>query len=247
MDGQESPAATRGCRSAAERPIPHRQFSPVPPQASLSGDDRLSREERANQLTHALGLVMSLCGAPIVWQQATSDGALWRMAGGLVYLITLVALYAASTLSHSFTNPRWRERFRTLDQVCIFLLIAGSFTPIALSCLSSWLLWPLMAAVWGCALLGAAMKLFVAGNETVSLAVYLLAGWLGVLGLGSILQAMPLYGVLSLVGGGLCYTGGLWFWLRSESHPGSHAIWHLFVIAGSCLHFHVIVNYALAA
>ena len=224
--------------TAASSELP-RPFESVPPHESLS------REERANQLTHGFGLVLSLCGAPVIWQQAARSSSSALSASGVIFLITLVALYAASTLSHSFTRPRWREFFRTVDQVCIFLLIAGTFTPIAVAFLPPWMLWPLMTAVWACALLGAGLKLFVTGRDTVSLTMYLLAGWLGVLGIGPILQNMPLSGTLCLVAGGLCYTGGIWFWLRSESHPGSHALWHLSVIAGSCLHYLVVAFYAL--
>src|SRR5262245_7434599 len=113
----------------------------------------LSRgEELASSITHALGLVLSILGTAVLLERAARYGDALQGIGVTVYGVTLVALYAASTLSHSFERPRLRHFFRTIDQVCIFLLIAGTFTPIALSCFRGGWWWALFVSVWGLAL-----------------------------------------------------------------------------------------------
>ncbi|HID22149.1 MAG TPA: hemolysin III family protein [Planctomycetaceae bacterium] len=201
--------------------------------------------ETANQLTHGLGLVLSLAGAVVLLQAAAASGSGWQLWGCRVYAATLIALYAASTLSHSFPPGAWREFFRTLDQVCIFLLIAGTFTPFALTfLLDGW--WPLLiAAMWGLTLAGIVFKLFVRRLRNVAVGLYVALGWLPILAVERMLDTVQRSGLFWILAGGLFYTSGTWFLKRDVRNPYWHAVWHLFVIAGSICHFVVIRWYVV--
>lgn len=196
----------------------------------------LVSSETANQLTHGLGFGLSLVAATTMAETVLQSSDLVRTIGCLVYLLTLVALYAASMLSHSFDDPARRSFYRLLDQVCIFLLVAGSYTPFGLLHVSSGAWWLILAAVWLLALLGIALRI-LRGEGGVTFTFYVLMGWLPVLTLGHVYEFTGLTGLALVLGGGAAYTGGLWFLVNDNRHPYLHAVWHLCTITGSACHF----------
>jgi hemolysin III len=222
-----------------------RSESPVETAARLCSNPdpdtpRLTPEERANQLTHGLGFVLSLFGAASLLPVCLSAHDPRIVYGCSLYMATLVALYAASLLSHSFGDGRARYHFRLLDQVCIYLLIAGTVTPMALAYWSPWMLATLLVGVWSLALIGIVRKLAIEGPDRVTLWVYVLLGWLPVMGIGPILAQLPIHADLVLVGGGLCYSAGTYFWLSEGRIPYSHAVWHTLVLIGTAAHFAIV-------
>jgi hemolysin III len=206
----------------------------------------LSRaDETANCVTHALGLALAIVGTATLLNVTALYGDTLQMIGVSVYGATLVALYAASTLSHSFERPRVRHFFRTVDQVCIFLLIAGTFTPISLTYLRAGWWWALFISVWGLAVIGIFFKIFFTRLETVAVSAYVCLGWMPVVAVKPIVELMPPAALAWMIAGGLFYTLGTLFLLRDERVPFFHAIWHLFVIAGSACHYYAVLRYVV--
>lgn len=204
-------------------------------------------EEIANCATHALGFALSVVGTVVLLRLAAQYGDTLQMVGVTVYGATLVALYGASTLSHSFERPRIRHFFRTVDQACIFLLIAGTYTPISLTYLREGWWWALFVLVWGLALTGIFVKIFFAKLQTLGVWAYVLLGWMPVIAIEPIVAAMPAAALAWIVIGGVFYTLGTLFLLRDNQVPFFHAIWHLFVIAGSACHFFAVLRFVVPA
>ncbi|HEX4142599.1 MAG TPA: hemolysin III family protein [Pirellulales bacterium] len=201
--------------------------------------------ELLNLLTHGLGLMLSLVAFDRMVAALAHAQNRRCVAGCIVYVVSLVAVYAASTLSHSFRRPRLRHFFRTVDQVCIFFLIAGTYTPWGVTFYSEGWGWTLLIAMWALAFAGAAFKLFVTGLDNVGVAFYVLLGWLPALAAIEIATRVPAAALGWLVAGGLCYTLGTFFLSRDDRRSYFHAIWHLMVIAGSACHFYGIMRYVV--
>ena len=201
--------------------------------------------ELLNLLTHGLGLILTLVALDRMAVALQNFTSYLRMAGCVIYVITLVGVYAASTLSHSFRDMRLRNFFRTVDQVCIFFLIAGTYTPWGLTFYADGWGWPLLLGIWALAIAGAVVKVLVTGHENVSVAFYVVLGWLPVLAVGEFISKAPAPALWWMVAGGLCYTAGTYFLIRDESRPYYHAIWHLLVIAGSACHYLAILWYVV--
>ena len=186
-------------------------------------------------LTHAVGVVFSVAALGVMLVLADNEPL--KLVSAAVFGLSLVLLYTSSTLYHFFTSPRWKARFQALDHACIYLLIAGSYTPFTLITLRGPWGWSLFAAVWTLAITGVLIKTLGKGKKDhwISTALYLVMGWLILLALAPLLRAMPVAGVLWLVAGGLTYSLGVVFyaWRRL---PFNHAIWHLFVLGGSVCH-----------
>ena len=193
------------------------------------------REEVANLLTHGLGVIFSIVALVVMLYLAAGDPL--KTVSAAVFGLSLVLLYSSSTLYHFFTSPRWKAKFQALDHACIYLLIAGSYTPFTLITLRGPSGWALFAAVWTMAIIGVLLKTFWKGKKDhwISTALYLLMGWLILLAFGPLLRGMPIAGVWWLAAGGLAYSFGVIFfaWRRL---PFNHAIWHLFVLGGSVCH-----------
>lgn len=193
------------------------------------------REEVASLLTHAAGVLIGIVA--LVVMLALADGSPVKLVSGVVFGVSLVLLYGSSTLYHFFTAPRWKARFQTLDHICIYLLIAGSYTPFTLITLKGPWGWSLFAAVWSMALAGVFLKTLGKGRKDhwLSTALYLLMGWLVLVAIVPLARNLPFAGMAWLTAGGLAYTIGVIFfaWRRL---PFNHAIWHLFVLAGSVCH-----------
>jgi hemolysin III len=195
-------------------------------------------EEMANAITHALGLMLSVVGAVVMAMSVVGHADRWRVIGCSVYLASLMAVYAMSTLSHSFQEPRRREFFRALDQGTIYLLIAATYTPFSLVYLRTAPWWILLSAVWGVAFWGFASKVFFAHRlESVSIWPCLLLGWMPVISVPSLAGVVPAAAFWWMLVGGLCYSLGTIFLRFDYKVKHFHAVWHLLVIAGSVCHF----------
>ncbi|MFQ5731411.1 MAG: hemolysin III family protein [Planctomycetaceae bacterium] len=189
-------------------------------------------DEKANQITHAFGFALSVVGSLVMMPVAFGE-ALRFVACGL-YCVTLMAVDAASTLSHSFGEGRLRDRYRTLDQVCIFFLIVGTFTPVALEHLRGVMCWGLLGLMWLIAVVGSVRR-FTRGDR--SMWTYLMLGWMPIVAVAPIAASAGTNGAMIVVGGGLLYSTGAVFLAKDGRRPYFHAIWHMFVIAGSACHY----------
>lgn len=217
---------------------------PVGQGVSKVADDSAirNRENIANAVTHGAGLVASLVGAPVVIIAASRDGDAWRIAGAAVYGLSLVVLYAASTAYHAFTHVPAARTLRTLDHSAIYLLIAGSYTPFALGPLRGPWGWSLLVAVWTMAVAGIAMKAYRGpGTKRLTIAVYVAMGWLSIVAVKPLFTLVGPAGFWWLLAGGLCYTGGVVFYATDKRVRYGHAVWHLFVLAGSACHFFAVL------
>ena len=206
--------------------------------------------EPVNALTHFVGILLSIVGA--VMLLVLADGEPWRTAAFAIYGVTLVLLFTASTLLHALKVRRRVERvLRTLDHAAIFLLIAGSYTPIALVTLldrsPTWG-WTLFGVAWGFALLGVVFKLvWLGAPRWISTGLYLAMGWLALAVIVPIARALPTDALMWLVLGGLLYSVGAVVYATKRPDPfprvfGYHEIWHLFVLAGSFCHFMMMLQ-----
>ncbi len=213
----------------------------------VSGSRKQSTgEELANSLTHGFGVLVTLFVGPLLIIGAARSGDPWRLVSAGVYATTLLLLFTSSMLYHALRPPRAKAVFQRIDHAAIYLLIAGTYTPFTLITLRGAWGWTLFGIVWGLAIAGVALKgTFGARLPRLSTAVYLGMGWLGIFALRPLLMNVPLRGIAWLVAGGLFYTLGVVFYVRDERHRYHHAVWHLFVLAGSIAHFCAILWYAL--
>ena len=204
------------------------------------------REEVANSVTHGLGLLASIVGAVVLVSLAAQRGEGWHVVSAAVYGATLVSLYAASTLYHALKGTKARDVLRLLDHCAIYLLIAGTYTPITLVSLRGGWGWALFGAVWALAVAGIFFKVFATGRfGYLSTVAYVLMGWICIIALKPILLLLSPGAIALLLAGGVAYTAGTLFYAW-ERVPYSHAVWHLFVIAGSICHYLAIALYVLA-
>ncbi len=202
-------------------------------------------EEIANSITHGIGAVFGVTALTIMVAVAATSGNVWGVVGASIFGATLVLLYTASTLYHAITAPRAKNVLRILDHSAIFLLIAGTYTPITLVSLRGPWGWSLLGSVWGLAVAGVLIEATPLRRlRAISLVLYLTMGWAIVVAARPIITAMASGGLTLLIAGGLSYTLGLTFygWKRL---PYSHAIWHLFVLGGSTCHVLAVVLYVL--
>lgn len=195
------------------------------------------REEVVNALTHGLGVVLSIgAGAVLITLAAIHAGAR-EVVSASVFVGSLTLLYTASTLYHAARHPKWKARLKVLDHCAIFLLIAGTYTPFTIAALRGGLGWALFGVIWGMAVAGIVFKLFFTGRfHGLSTATYIGMGWLVIVALAPLSQVLTPAAMISLVLGGVLYTAGTIFY-HCQRIPYSHAIWHLFVLAGSVCHF----------
>ncbi|HPF71991.1 MAG: hemolysin III family protein [Rhodanobacteraceae bacterium] len=207
------------------------------PKPALSSPRHSLREEVASALTHGLGAVVSLGAGAVLITLAALWGDGWQLGSAIVFSVALLLLYIASTLYHAIPHPKAKARLKVFDHCAIYLLIAGTYTPFTLIGLRGPWGWGLFAAIWTLALAGVVFKLFFTGRfKRLSTAIYLMMGWLVVIAVAPMLASIPGVTLLWLLIGGLFYTAGTFFYHR-ESLRYSHAVWHLFVIAGSVCHF----------
>jgi hemolysin III len=203
------------------------------------------REELANRLSHGLGAVLGLVGLVLMVVASSRHGDAWHVVSTAVFGVTLVLLYSASTLYHSYRDERKRHLLQKFDHAAIFLLIAGTYTPFVLVTLRGPWGWSLFGVVWGLAVVGVALKFWFAGRyKLVSTLIYVAMGWLVMIAIKPLVTALPAGGMKLLVAGGLCYTGGAVFYLWKRL-PYHHAVWHLFVLGGSACHWAAVYCYVV--
>lgn len=194
------------------------------------------REEFANALTHGAGLLLSAVGGTVLIILAFLAGSAWKLVGVTVFVISLVLLYAASTLYHAVRAELLKRRLQVLDHCAIYVLIAGTYTPFLLDPLRGPWGWSMFGVVWTLAACGVAFKLRFTGQfPRLSTGIYLAMGWLALIAIGPVARNLETGTLIWLAAGGLAYTAGTVFY-HSRRMPFAHAIWHVFVIGGSICH-----------
>lgn len=198
--------------------------------------ERRSKEELANVVTHGVGMVAALAAAAALVIFASVRGDVWEIVGVSVFATTLVALYTASTLYHAARDPVVKARLKLLDHAAIYLLIAGTYTPFMIDELRGGWGWSLFGVIWGLAVVGIALKLiFIGRYKLLSTAVYVGMGWLVLVAVVPLVRTLDPVTLVWMVAGGVAYTAGTPFY-HNRRIRYAHAIWHLFVIAGSACH-----------
>lgn len=191
--------------------------------------------ERLNTLTHGVGLLLALAAAVVLVDEAAASDDAWRVASFSVFAAAMVALYAASTLFHG-TRGRAKAAWARADHCAIYLMIAGTYTPLALVALRGVWGWGLFAVVWAAALYGVARELLPARERPPAVALYVLMGWAGIAAVLPIVERFPAAGLPWLLAGALLYTSGVLFYARDGRWRHAHGVWHLFVLGGSASH-----------
>ena len=205
----------------------------------------LSIEEFANTITHGAGLALSVVGFVVLVVLASLRGDAWSIASCVIYGASLVILYAASTMYHSTISPRLKKNLQIVDHCCIYLLIAGSYTPFGMVIAGESYGRGLLAAIWAFAIVGILTKLVIRDRfPAVNVVSYLVMGWLGVFSLQPLFNALGIMPVALAVAGGIAYSLGVIFfpWKSIKHH---HAIFHVFILAGSIIHYVAVVLYVV--
>lgn len=195
-----------------------------------------TKEELASAITHAGGVIASVAGGVVLITLAALSGSASQVVGASVFAASLVLLYSASTAYHIAIRDTLRRRLRVFDHCAIYILIAGTYTPFTLTVLRGPWGWTLLGIAWGLALAGIVFKLFFIGRfPRLSTALYIAMGWMVLVAAGPLVRSLDPAALAWLVAGGLAYTGGTAFY-HSRRMPYAHAVWHLFVLAGSVCH-----------
>lgn len=204
----------------------------------------LSVEELANTLTHGLGLCLSIIGFAVLLVLASFRGSVFDVVSCVVYGSSLVILYSASTFYHGTNSPALKKRLQIVDHCCIYLLIAGSYTPFVMT-IGGTLGRNLLAFVWIFACIGITAKLVLGARfPAISVTSYLVMGWVGVVAIEPLFRTLGVVPIALIIAGGIAYSLGVIFfaWKSIRHH---HAIFHVFVIAGSVLHYAAVVGYVI--
>ncbi len=200
--------------------------------------------ERFNSISHLIGAALALAGAAVLVVVASQDGDTRRIVSFSVYGTTLFLLYLISSFYHGMPTGRAKEVFQVLDHQAIYLLIAGSYTPLTLVSLNGAVGWWMFSVIWAMAVLGLVLDaLPLPGARVLPMIIYFVMGWMILLAIKPLLVVMPLAGFMWLLTGGIFYTSGIVFFALDKRHPLMHGIWHLFVLAGSISHYVAILIY----
>jgi hemolysin III len=204
-----------------------------------------SGEKWANIISHGIGFVAALIGAPILILAVLDRGSAGFFVGTIVFTITMSILYLSSTLYHAWPSARGKSLWRVIDHSAIFLLIAGTYTPFGLGPLRASGGLIMLSVVWALAIFGVAMKATrgTLRHPKLSMSLYLGTGWLGLVVIRPLSSAIPLSALLWLLAGGIAYTAGTLFFVNQRVGY-SHFIWHLFVLAGTSCHFIAVISCA---
>ncbi|BAU27782.1 channel protein (hemolysin III family) [Aneurinibacillus soli] len=203
------------------------------------------KEEIANAITHGIGVLLSIVALVFLIRYSITEGTIWHVISFTIYGITMLVLYLSSTLLHSFPEGKVKDILEVFDHSSIYLFIAGSYTPFLFIIVKGTLGWTLFAIVWGMAICGIVFKMFFVKKFLfLSTLLYILMGWLIVLAWGPLASTLAGGGLSLLVWGGVLYTVGCVFYVW-RGFPFHHAVWHLFVLGGSMLHFFSVFWYVL--
>lgn len=195
------------------------------------------KEEIFSSITHGIGAVLSITALVVLAYFAGTKGDVWRVVSFSIYGFTLFFLYLSSTLYHSILIEKAKKVFRVFDHVSIYLLIAGSYTPITLVAMRGAWGWTIFGVIWGLALLGIVLNIIsIEKTKIVSTVLYVLMGWLIIIAVKPMLQMVPAGLFVWLLAGGILYTLGIIFY-ACRRIPFNHGIWHLFVLGGSIMHY----------
>jgi hemolysin III len=201
------------------------------------------RGERMNSITHLIGTCLALAGLVVLVVLASRQGDPWKIVSFSIYGVTLTALYLFSTLYHSVRGIS-KKVFQKIDHSAIYLLIAGTYTPLTLITLRGAWGWSLFGVIWGLALFGIIQDtLATKGRRILSVVIYLLMGWLALVAIRPLANALPVAGMVWIIAGGVFYTIGVLFYALDKKMPYGHEIFHLFVMAGSACHYVTILVY----
>ncbi|MGO1246318.1 MAG: PAQR family membrane homeostasis protein TrhA [Oceanisphaera sp.] len=206
--------------------------------------EQTKAEEVANTLSHGLGLLAALIGTPFLIYQATQVGDLFFLIGASLFAAAIIFLYLTSSIYHFLPPGKPKHAFRVLEHCAIFVLIAGTYTPLLLGVLNGPWGWSLFGVVWALALIGVLLKIFAQHLPMAfSTSLYLLMGWVIVVAFKPLLAAMPIEGIYWLVAGGVSYTLGVIFFVLDDHLPFGHFIWHLWVLGGTSCHYIAVYGY----
>ncbi|CAN5172947.1 hemolysin III family protein [soil metagenome] len=202
------------------------------------------KEEIANAISHGIGMVAAVIAAPFLIYNAVNYGNVLTVTGACVFITSAILLYLSSTLFHILREGRAKDVFQIIDHIAIFILIAGTYTPFTVGILQGTFGWFMFALVWGIALGGIILRLWM-GKTLMRLyvALYLLMGWLIFIAIKPLIESMELAGLVWLAVGGAAYTLGVIFYLLPRRNY-SHFVWHLFVLAGTSTHFIAVMFYS---
>jgi hemolysin III len=201
-------------------------------------------EEIANSVTHGVGTLLAIAGLVVLAAFSARRGTAWHVVASSIFGACLILSYGSSTLYHGLRQPRAKHVLRVLDHSAIFLLIAGTYTPFTLISLRGPWGWSLFGVVWGLAVMGIVFKVTMLRRWTVlSVGLYLAMGWCVVVAARPMVENVAPGGLALLLAGGVAYTAGLAFYARRRRY--SHTVWHLFVLAGSTLHFFAVLLYVI--
>lgn len=206
-------------------------------------------EEKANALSHLTGAMLAAAGLVLMVVYSALNGNGWHVVSTSIFGFSMLILYTSSTLNHWLRPGRRKEFFFNFDQVAIFLLIAGTYTPLTLVSIRSGLGWTIFGLEWGLAIIGISIRLlkptaFESGVNYFFISLYAIMGWMLLIGIGTIARAIPPAGFAWILIGGAFYTLGILFYKKIQ-FPYHHLVWHLFVMAGSMSHFFAIFFYVI--
>lgn len=201
-------------------------------------------EEKINSTSHALGAILGIIGLILLVDKSRA-GTFQELISVVVYGFSIIILFSASTLYHAVKNEGKKHIFRIIDHISIYILIAGTYTPVLLIMLPDSYGWPLLWTVWGIAIFGLILKTLYTGKfEKFSTLLYLVMGWLIVIDLKALIELMEVGGLALMAAGGFFYTVGIVFY-SMDRIPYNHNIWHLFVLAGAICHYFMIYFYVV--
>lgn len=202
-------------------------------------------EEIMNAVTHGIGIALSIAGLVILVVFAAIYGDAWKVVASAIYGASMIVLYTASTLYHSFSKTKAAKKLNMFDHISIYYLIAGSYTPFMLVNLRGAWGWSIFGVIWACAITGTILKIIYGNNfRKVSTIIYLAMGWMILIAIYPFVKNVELGGVILLAAGGLAYSFGVIFY-KWKTLPFNHAIWHLFVLAGTVLQFFAVLYYVV--
>lgn len=200
------------------------------------------KEEIWSSAIHGIGIALSIAGLVILVTFSAIYGDVWTVVSTAIFGTSMIVLYTASTIYHAVPNLELKKKLKKFDHISIYYLIAGSYTPFLLVTMRGATGWTVFGIVWGLALIGTFLKLFTQGSGTKlwSIGLYLIMGWMIVFASNKLIAELPTIGLVFLVLGGLFYTLGIFFYVW-KSKKYTHAIWHLFVLVGTIMHFFAVL------
>lgn len=208
----------------------------------------LSYDEFLNSITHGFGVLLSIAALVllVVFAATRQDGDVWKIVSFSIYGFSLILMYTASKVFHSFSNPEIKKFLNLFDHASIYILIAGTYTPFMLVSLRGPWGWSIFGVIWGLALAGVIFKIFFYTDKMrkISAVIYVIMGWVIIIAIRPLIAHVPTQGLLWLGFGALLYMGGVPFYIRRQKRF-NHVVWHFFVLGGSIAHFFAIFFYVL--